>query len=280
MRCIIEASRTPSVRRLLGAAVLAATTLQAGNAVAVPVVLDGHWSFDHSIVESEVTGHSNAVVDILGQDAYRVDSRVLRGGGGVHANALSSYYFPGAASVAVGTLNWYFGFEAPEQPLDVYMDWNTSLFLGASAILGSAGGGSQFEVTVYQERSTFPVPFPFPVGYLERIYYDSESESEVTMLAQLVAGSRWWLNVKFETGVATSTMSVIGIAAVADAFGFVGFDIWADDRQDPPPPAPVSEPDTPWLLGSALLLLAYTGRRTKAWPRGCGDGSRPAADLG
>lgn len=247
-------------RTWLVAAVLAATALAAGPAVAVPVQISGWDSYDYTIVKSSVTGHAGGVVDILGQEGYWTDTS-YHGGGGVYANAWASYYFIGADAVAVGTLNWSVHFDAPDRPLDVYMDWDAQFLVGASAILGAAGGGGLLETWVYQEFGA-PISFPFPVGHLKNVYSDSAVAGEVTQLAHLVPGEEWWMTFSFQTGAAASTASVIGIAAEADAFGFLGFDVWADDGTLPP--TPVAEPGTLWLFAGVLPLLVLAGRRRSA----------------
>lgn len=241
------------VRGVLGAVALSIAVLAAGAASAVPIRVPGTDSFSYTTETSNVPGRSGGFANVLGIEGAWVGNE-YKGGGGIYANAWASAYALGSASVYTATLIWGLDFEAPDRALDLYLDWDLTLFSAASALLGDAGGGAQLKVAVWQQGF---MGIPSLVGYGDWVFNDTITTGNVSHIGRIDAGEEWWMVMNFIVGSAASVWPLIGLAAEADNIGMLDFTLWADDGR---PPVPAPEPAALWLFAGGLSFLALIRR--------------------
>jgi hypothetical protein len=251
------------LRGVIGVIVLSVTALAAGAAEAVPVPLMGIADFSTERQCAPFCGSTDVTANIIGVEGSWIDGQFHGGGAAQTSAALGGGGLFGKAAAAVVQFEWASLFWAvPEhrtdEPFDLLLDSDLTLFASHSALLGSASGGVELEIEWFQ---CFGLSCEL-VFSEQRIYNETLFVEEKFDLGLFDPSGFGVLQVTFNVGSAVSTLPIIGVFADAFDLGTLDFTFRADDGQAPPKPVP--EPSGLGLMLAGLPVLGLMRRRRSA----------------
>lgn len=187
---------------------------------------------------------------IEGVEGDLVNGRYVGGGAAVTSAAGQSGLFNSFSAVAYANFHWIAEFSvAANSPVDIYLDWDMSMFSGTSffGLIGYAVNETKATFGAYRKSGN---SFVAIVPAMHVRYNDSATAGAISYLGSLAPTDSFYLIGDFNVGSAVQTIS-FGSALATDV-GIFDFTLSAVE---------VPEPSTALLLGGGLVLLCLLHAR-------------------